>query len=753
MPEAVLQNLTAIAHPAGNRVDLVWTAPEGASFDGVLIRRSTAAYPGHPDDGILVASVTGQSTYTDDDLKAETVYYYSLFPYRNAPPKYYIDRRNVISAMATGPYGNAGQMYDLLPRIYHRYDTVLPSQPEKVAEEDRDKGQLRRFLDVVGGELDRLQSSAKALLAFHDPNRLEGSLLPLLAQWIGWDTDFRLKFSSQRNEISNAPFLYERIGIIPTVEATVKRLIGWESRTKEFFGNVFLANRPEQLNIRCITRSGGKWEAEDKLISLDFNYDGRASMVACKDGKLRLFYHTKRGDCWNIWQKKSDGKGGWTPSVPVLERTGIDKYATAACNEDTTWVFWNAYDEISKTWCILSRKMEKDRWQKAQEFPGKATSRRLPAACADADKGFWLFWVEETSLKYRKYDNSWNVADVLFPDDGGKAPTVDADPFVLPLIKEKALYVFWARRINSGDRKIWNIAYRKKADLSKGSAGWGPVKTLPNQPDRDDREPAAVLNENGNIELFWSSNRSGNWLIWSSVLSDPANNVWSAPSQVMPSDYSQRAPLPMTKGTELSLFFGSNKGVQYQSSVYTATETIDIRYAGSTTFDLSNARKNHLTGDFRDFVTYTYDIGKSQSDWYARDTVGIYLTPDTENQELINRNISRLSFALSKFLPAQIRPVFIIEAPVYREYVYSKDPDKGKDIEAHVYYTLESTADDAYEWPKKAGAYTDTLPDWIWITITNAVTGEFIDHRTANLSKNPPVTKYRVQHAGINKGG
>ena len=32
------------------------------------------------------------------------------------------------------------------------------------------------------------------------------------------------------------------------VEATVKRIIGWESRTKEFAHNVFLSNRPERLN-------------------------------------------------------------------------------------------------------------------------------------------------------------------------------------------------------------------------------------------------------------------------------------------------------------------------------------------------------------------------------------------------------------------------------------------------------------------------------------------------------------------------
>ena len=82
-----------------------------------------------------------------------------------------------------------------------------------------------------------------------DLENVDSRLLPLLAQWIGWHIDHRLEVGLQRNEIRNAPHLYRSLGLSFTVEATVKRLIGWESRTKEFVQTCFdqPAGAPESL--------------------------------------------------------------------------------------------------------------------------------------------------------------------------------------------------------------------------------------------------------------------------------------------------------------------------------------------------------------------------------------------------------------------------------------------------------------------------------------------------------------------------
>ena len=78
-----------------------------------------------------------------------------------------------------------------------------------------DPGQLRGFLDLPGGELDRLYSLNRAALLLTNLDRVDGRLLPLLAQWIGWRTDYSLPVGAQRNEIRFAPRIYRTVGCGP----------------------------------------------------------------------------------------------------------------------------------------------------------------------------------------------------------------------------------------------------------------------------------------------------------------------------------------------------------------------------------------------------------------------------------------------------------------------------------------------------------------------------------------------------------
>src|SRR6185436_18084570 len=95
-----LLKITAVAHPAGNRIDLSWFHPDPAKFPGVrVVRREgtfpTSPRPASPPEGIVVADThptsaaqgqvdvgrDGLYRATDVNLQGETVYYYGLFPY------------------------------------------------------------------------------------------------------------------------------------------------------------------------------------------------------------------------------------------------------------------------------------------------------------------------------------------------------------------------------------------------------------------------------------------------------------------------------------------------------------------------------------------------------------------------------------------------------------------------------------------------------------------------------------------------
>ena len=56
------------------------------------------------------------------------------------------------------------------------------------------------------------------------------------------------------------------------------------------------------------------------------------------------------------------------------------------------------------------------------------------------------------------------------------------------------------------------------------------------------------------------------------------------------------------------LLYRANDSVKYTSALYSATETVDHRYAGSTTVDMRNTAKRALWGTFDDFQAFTSDV-------------------------------------------------------------------------------------------------------------------------------------------------
>jgi len=673
-----LLNITARAHPAGNRIDLGWTNPDPAQFPDVRVMRREGTHPVTPDDGVVVAHATGLTTAADRGLRGETVYYYTLFPFKGAPPQFEGDPHNRVSAMATSPYGFAAQMYALLPAIYRRYDEArLPALGSGLAPEDQDKGQLRRFLDLPGYQLDQLYSFARAALALCDLDRVDGGLLPLLAQWIGWQTDYGLPVSSQRNEIRSAPHIYQTIGLIPTLEATITRITGWQSRTKEFVHNVARTNRPERLNLWWMLRdSGGTW-GTPALASVNFVYEGRPAAVRNADGSTLLFYHTYRRHGWDIWAKRFAG-GQWKPSEPVVDQPGIDKHPTAVLQGNRLWLFWETCDPAQpaaeRRWRIAVRTRTDGTWSQIETFGDTATERRLPAAAIDDTGGLWLFWLERAGgqwqVRYNRHDGTqWQLSTpATLPLDAGQVPLVEDDLFVLvhSSSANQRLWLFWARHEPGGPpgQTRWTVVYCIKQGLDPNAADWSSTRALPKAAPGSyhDREPVPLLAADGNIELFWSSTQHGGWSVVRNTL-DTGTLAWGTAEQVTTGPYSERAPLACDTGAGTLLVYRSNESLTYSSAVYGATRTLDLRSAGTTTVDTGAAAKLALRGAFEDFQTYTYDAGESgvrtNDDRIGRDTVGLYLTPTISDPDQIKAIISRLANVLAEFIAITERAVFI----------------------------------------------------------------------------------------------
>ena len=101
--------------------------------------------------------------------------------------------------------------------------------------------------------------------------------------------------------------------------------------------------------------------------------------------------------------------------------------------------------------------------------------------------------------------------------------------------------------------------------------------------------PAALLSAAGDIEVFWSSTQHGGWSVVLSTLA-VGTLTWGASQQVAVSPYAQRAPLAVGAGPGTLLVYRSNESIAYTSGVYSATSTLDHRYAGTTTVDTGGGR-------------------------------------------------------------------------------------------------------------------------------------------------------------------
>ena len=285
--------------------------------------------------------------------------------------------------------------------------------------------------------------------------------------------------------------------------------------------------------------------------------------------------------------------------------------------------------------------------------------------------GTWKIW-------YTRFDGTaWGepkqLTDSNLPD---REPAVVFDPAA-----GGRIWVFWSRKEASGR---WSIFSRRTTDLdfdTLENVEWTEEKITTDVPKVDYREPAPLLDGPDSIDLYFSSNRADGFNIWRKSVSSTAQGADAA---VTTGQFTHRAPTPLAvTGGGVSIFMRSNESQVYSSSLYPSAITIDTRYSGSTTSDTRNPARLSLRGSFRDIQRYTHDSPRQDprqeaARLYSRDTVGIYLTPDASDERLVVSSQHLIANVLRRFLPIQVRAVFLIDL-AYREFVYSyDDPDPSE---------------------------------------------------------------------------
>ena len=468
-----LQSLQALTHPDGNRIDLSWQFDAASVIDGLRIVRAQGRYPHHPEDGVIVADTSVENQVSDMGLQAEQVYYYSVFPFTGDPPVYEFDATNRATALTTAPNGYAEYMLSLLPAIYHRYD--------------KDTQFLARFLQIIGGQLDQFHSLANFSRSLRKLDKMPGTMLPLLAQWIGWNTDYKRDLNNQRDEIKNAPEIYRRVELLPTVEATIKRISNWESRSKEYVHNIFSSNRPPRLNLWAMTRNGGgAWSADETLQSLDYCYEGRPSYANDVNDIRWLFYHTQRKGRWEIWSKA-------TPSI---------------------------FLDLSLSSELNNGPMSIDLWQ---AFSDAGLSLAQTAVLNNIDTRIWqvidglqLFIIERSDTQITVYDQTTDT--MSFGASQANISNSLINKYPTAAMQGNVLWLCWSTYDSESEQ--WQLALRRRENAQWSASGPEPADTAVLNPFLEagifdamrPRRRAYIVNDDANgIWLFWQEYNGSRW--------------------------------------------------------------------------------------------------------------------------------------------------------------------------------------------------------------------------------------------------
>lgn len=689
------------------------------------------------------------------ELVAGICYYYTLFA-GDGP-----SARPVARAFATATVGHgfAGQLYRLLPGVYRTYDEPSPSE--------RGRGQLRKFLEVFGAALDYFRSRAEGLRGLQDVLQTRADLLPHLARWIGWDLDLAQDEISQRMEVLFAPELYRTVGALPNIQALVNRVTGWDCRIKEYVHNVCLSNAPETLHLWDIwgvsrNSAGTAWLKPVQCTTAE-NYDGRPSCVKDTAGNSWLFWHSGHSGRHSLWCQNLDLSGAaqhrielcpqdnsgsllqsaGAPSVIAvgkklwlfcesgqpgnreiwctekfspdsIGRKLSDKYLPYSARNlsmhpaddsnpaavtlgDQVWVFWQSNRRGPTD--IWARVHKDGQWGPPKRITTADFCHRTPAAAVDNNNNLWLFYCEdyysEQGFSSRLRCRTFDGREWIEKDDAGTGGPYDESPAAVVL--ENKIWLFWHARDDQERWQIWSKNFNGKK--------WGKNVRVTDHP-AVDKEPAAMVDSSGRLRVFWRSQRRGYFHIKGQ---SPGNGY---PLQSCSVD---------TSSTEMLAH------VQLQKEAF--------------------ENRVHYTYDTRVYDTSQVVINNEA--WCARDVVGVYLTPDTLDAELVTRGQELVKGLIQRFLPVQTRIVFIIEPPVVLEKVYTYDfpDDKPRNLVEEQYVDILEQVEQ-YDGPGEA--YIDTLPDWVWM---RAWCESCRDHRSVDCKADPVITRYRTWQAGLKSGG
>lgn len=559
------------------------------------------------------------------------------------------------------PPADQHRLYQLLPAVLRRLDEPAPGDGP---------GQLRSFSEIFGTAFDGQKSYAEGLRARHDLREVRADFLRQLAHYVGWPLDLTKDAITQRFDVSAATQVFQSVGTATNLRALINRATGRDVEFKEFIHNVAFTNAVEPIRLWDIWQmekpAGGAWR-EPSRPSVRGGVQARPALHASRAGAVLTWHCLDTGR----WRVHVSALGGGELSVPgplplplaLPLESGLgelDPCIVPVPGGSDDFFIISAVEKTRTRSDLFIRRI--DGAALTPRGPGvwltqHASENRFPAAVSDGSSAC-VIWQSNRSgspalwkLELAGDDPArWALEPQLFTEVGRRdeMPSIASDP------ASGRLWVVWSR--DEGDRAaLWWRRREAGVWTATERLGGEPGSALP--PRCRDRSPALACSSFGGsqrLHCIWQSDRphpAGSGVrrqrLWARDFTLPAPGgagAWSEPSVVTDSATADEEPALLAAASgALTLVWSSRRRGKstWTRSIDTADEDLLA----------------HL-GHYSDRAHYTYDTGRTEDDWFAGDTVGLFFEASDDDAEVVRRQIERMKSFVEPFRPAHVRFVW-----------------------------------------------------------------------------------------------
>ncbi|NES66526.1 MAG: hypothetical protein F6K24_15335 [Okeania sp. SIO2D1] len=280
----------------------------------------------------------------------------------------------------------------------------------------------------------------------------------------------------------------------------------------------WVSQRAENYDIwykKTINKAADQWDEPKQLTINDYKFPSTFAVVD-PEGDIWVFWVSQRAGNHDIWYKKTINKAAdqWDEPKQLTNTSVHDNDPFSVVDpEGDIWVFWVSIIEVNNYEIWYKRTIDRaaDRWGDPQQLAINIGIYTDPFAVVDSGGDIWVFWMSGEGIEggdlwcrrtTKRAADQWGDSKEVAIDVGGHPATVFAlaDP-------EGDIWVFCQSQRAGNQNIYYKRVTKKTADQ------WEDIKQLTINIE-DDMYPIALADPEGDIWVFWMSQRAGDYDIW-----------------------------------------------------------------------------------------------------------------------------------------------------------------------------------------------------------------------------------------------